>query len=42
MVSAFIMYTLVVLGATVTGAYFRAEYTGWRRLRARERTRGIS
>jgi hypothetical protein len=36
MTSAYIMYTLVLMGAAVTGAYFRAEYAGWRRLRGQE------
>jgi hypothetical protein len=36
MISAYIMYTLVFVGATVTGAYFREEYRGWRRLRVQD------
>lgn len=36
MISAYIVYSLVLVGATVTGAYFREEYRGWRRLRLQE------
>ena len=36
MISTYILYTLVLLGATLTGAYFRAEYAGWRRIRGQE------